>query len=39
MNFSIVPKHTFKSRVCFRGFVTELPKGEIVKLLFTTFLC
>ena len=36
MSFACVPKLTFESRVCFRGFVTELPKGEIVKLLFTT---
>ena len=36
MRFACVPKLTFKSRVCFRGFVTKQSKGEIVKLLFTT---
>ena len=36
MSFAFVPKLTFKSRVCFRGFVTKYPKGEIVELLFTT---
>ena len=36
MSFAFVPKLTFKSRICFRGFVTEQPKEEIVKLLFTT---
>ena len=36
MSFASIPKLTFKSRVCFRSFVTEWPKGEIVKLLFTT---
>ena len=27
---------TFKFKVCFRSFVMEQPKGEIVKMLFTT---
>ena len=36
MSFAFIPKLTFKSRVYFRGFVMEEPKGEIVKLLFTT---
>ena len=36
MSFAYVPKLTFKSRVYFRGFVTELRKGKIVKLSFTT---
>ena len=32
MSFAIVPKLTFKSRVCFRVFCHGIAKGEIVRL-------
>ena len=37
--FATIPKLVSKSRVYFRGFVTEYSKEEIVKLLFTAILC